>query len=332
MIKETAGDLGHVQENGSENQMVFYCFFDALHRLRVQFVGLLHQSDYVSQYAELFPKSDCPEHGKLHGFDRTGFQSNRPRGFRPANHRKSAPKTVFPEFLETTVPKHHRGHLIRYFGKLLSFRRNGGVCPFLNGGGSKNRKLFEDETEDAFFSVRTTSINAIYTNNQLYDARQGIITYIRKVYDSERKVIGYLFLDISPKYLYSNFFSYTDDLGEAVSFIVFDSDNYLQTVANEPYAGYLKYLATGQPVRTKDLRYIVATQSFMDFDAELVTLIPLKPFYRKQALLTFPIILISLVFIVLSCIIGNRESKKVVDSLTALNTKMKEAYKEFEKS
>lgn len=192
--------------------------------------------------------------------------------------------------------------------------------------------FFEDETEDAFFSVRATSINSIYTNNQLYDARQGIITYIRKVYDSERKVIGYLFLDISPKYLYSNFFSYTDDLGEAVSFIVFDSDNYLQTVANEPYAGYLKYLATGQPVRTKDLRYIVATQSFMDFDAELVTLIPLKPFYRKQALLTFPIILISLVFIVLSCIIGNRESKKVVDSLTALNTKMKEAYKEFEKS
>ena len=70
----------------------------------------------------------------------------------------------------------------------------------------------------------------------------------------------------------------------------------------------------------------------MDFDTKLITLIPLKPFYRKQALLTFPIILISLVFIVLSCIIGNRESKKVVDSLTALNTKMKEAYKEFEKS
>lgn len=191
--------------------------------------------------------------------------------------------------------------------------------------------FFSDETKDALFSIRTTSINTIYTNNQLYDAHQGIITYIRKVYNTNKQVIGYLFLDISPKYLYSNFFNYPDDLSEAISFIVFDNDNYLQTVANKPFEHYLKYYDINHPVRTGDFRYIVATHSFLDFDAKLVTLIPLKPFYQKQVLIIFPIIAISLFFFALSFILGNRTSKNVVDSLTALNNKMKEAHKELKK-
>lgn len=185
--------------------------------------------------------------------------------------------------------------------------------------------FINDETKNNYFSIRTSSINAIYSNNLIYDFNQGVISYINKLYDDDLNPIGYLFIDFNPRYIYNNFFTFTnEDMTNAISFITFD-DNYLQTSKNEPYEKYLEESVLNQAVISKDYKFLIVTKQFNMFQASLVTLIPMTAYLNKVYIVLLPMIILSSIFIGLSIYTGKRTANKVVSSLTNLNNKMLQA-------
>lgn len=141
---------------------------------------------------------------------------------------------------------------------------------------------FMASDEETFLSVRTSHIHRIY-NHVRYLPEYGIITYIVKLKDSEARTVGYLFVDIQPQYIYSNFFDYSDyaNFKAVESYIITQEGNYLPSRFNTPeHAPYLSKARLNHIVRSKDFHYLILKHDIFTEGTTVVSLVPLTPYYQ----------------------------------------------------
>jgi|GEM_PF-3311562 len=184
------------------------------------------------------------------------------------------------------------------------------VAAFMNGG------------ESSMLSIRTTHIAGIY-NNVRYLDEFGMITHIVKLKDNGT-VMGYLFVDINPAYVYGTLFDYSahPQFAGTTTFLIGEDDEPLLPAVNlRPYRQYVTESAPGRLVMSGDLSYLIGSHVLYG-EHRVVSVIPLGPYYRT--LLSNGVILIGLNLIIIggAYLLARRIERNVADPLSRLKTKM----------
>lgn len=188
-----------------------------------------------------------------------------------------------------------------------------------------NTKLFNfiNSSDFIFTSIRTDTIANIY-NNVRYNPDYGIISHIIKVYNEEKNINGYLFVDINPAYIYKNYFNYDKypNIKETKTFIISQDGKYLKSeFNNDNTSTYLDEVENEQIKRTHDRKYLIITHSYIS-NTQVITLVPLKSYYINLLWIFVCIVLTSFVLIMVSYFIAKRLTNNIIHSLSHLHEKM----------
>ncbi len=191
-----------------------------------------------------------------------------------------------------------------------------------------NREInkFFDSEQDNYLSIRTSEITNFY-NHVKYDSEYGIITYIVKLFNQKNNIQGYLFVDIKPNYIYHNFFSYSNYLNykDIETYIVTPEGTYLKSDQNS--VENLKYLNLehhGEISKiSKDKKYLIIYKKYLG-NSNIISLIPMKPFYNNLAKIGSIIFLSAVILIIISKIIALKLAGYISTPLTRLHEKMNE--------
>lgn len=193
------------------------------------------------------------------------------------------------------------------------------------------KAYYENDNKEAIYSLRTEVIPSYYSASS-YDASYGIISYINKVYQDDL-LIGYLFVDISPYFLYRTFFDYRDYtyFNNYASFIIFSHNTYFHYQNNDRYASYISEIVPDKIVTSHDHSCFIVTREIKQIDTYLSVVIPKDAYYLSFINTIMPVIVLSLAFIFLGIFIAIYISKRIVLSLSKLNTKMANASNKIKK-
>lgn len=170
--------------------------------------------------------------------------------------------------------------------------------------------FIQDDSRKSIFLARNHYIPLNYVTNILYDSNQGIISYITKVLDEEQNICGYLFIDISPRNIYQDFFSYKkyQNMQDTITIIETSDNDFLKTPQNKDYKNSLD-----------DKNYLIYTNENL---LNITTLVPMNNFKTKILQIYLPILLWSIIIVALAIFCSITSAKKIVCSLRKLNMKM----------
>ncbi len=171
-------------------------------------------------------------------------------------------------------------------------------------------RLQEDDRFDDFFRsdrayfvlLRTSNLPSVY-NSAPYDASQGVVSCVSKVYDGEQTA-GYLFADILSRSLFANVLSVTGVDDAAVALVTPSA-----TVVSQPF------------LQDDRLRNLYFTVSFAG-DGDFVFCLSLKSFYSKCGVVLAVLLAADVVCDVAAALVARRVAAKVTEPLDKLRQTM----------
>ncbi len=181
---------------------------------------------------------------------------------------------------------------------------------------------FLNSDETLLLSIRTNTIADIY-NNVKYNHEYGMISYIVKLYDTDKKILGYLFVDINPSYIYNNFFKYENYKDfKATTYIISQDGDYLKSELNtRSLVSYLDEINDNDKHLSKDFKYLLISQPFVD-NTSIKTIVPMSPLYKKLIILGSSIIVTSFILNFIAYLIAKMLADNIISALNQLRRKV----------
>lgn len=176
---------------------------------------------------------------------------------------------------------------------------------------------FYHSEQEGYVSMRKQAVAHMY-NRAFYNAADGIISVMRKVYDRDGSLKGLLIADVTPETLCSVKLVYNSFGVRSSAFLckgeLLSSD--------ETFNGYFNAKREGQ---TEDGRYFVAAAD-MPNGEKVVLFTSLREFNKRLLLMAGIIVAIDVILISLAALFANYVASKVVNPLDELLKRMTEQY------
>jgi hypothetical protein len=179
----------------------------------------------------------------------------------------------------------------------------------------------------SFWSVRNKDI-AGYYNNTHYDEKYGVVTFISKVINENNVIIGYLLIDIDPKYIYETFRNNnTDFSNDSTAFVVNSKIGVLPSKYNiSTSVDLIKEIELGLNTPTaykisSNKKYIITYNTFYD-DNKIVVIVPTQKLFDRLSHIRVILIVATLLLIAISVLIGIVLTQSISMPLKDLYTKM----------
>lgn len=195
-----------------------------------------------------------------------------------------------------------------------------------------NRSIdsFLSSSLSSFWSVRTGEI-AEYYNNELYNKKYGIVTFITKIYGQDNDTLGYLFIDIDPSYVYDFFKNGSSVyINESQTFIT-NSEKILLPSKHNSSAdtaasldAFGEYDFSTDYSLSQDRKSIIIHKNLYVNDMKIISTIPLNSLYMELNRILFALVFIIFILILVSIGLGLTLASGIADPLTKLHKKMKE--------
>ncbi len=174
----------------------------------------------------------------------------------------------------------------------------------------------------SMLSIRTTHIAQIY-NNVRYNDAFGMITYVVKL-EREGNVVGLLFVDIAPTYVYQTYFNYDNHprFQGTVSFMIGENRSHLLgSLAHQTHADYIDEALQNSNAVSSNGRYLMHAHTLHE-EHQLITLIPMGPLYATLIRTGVLLLVLNVLIIAMSYFVAQWVERRIVTPLQRLNTRM----------
>lgn len=193
-----------------------------------------------------------------------------------------------------------------------------GVPPLTEIAEEPGIAAFIGSREGSFLSLRTSHMAQVYQDMR-YDPSFGMLSYIVRLPQ------GFLFMDLNPRFIYQTFFDYRQHpvFSGIETYIQTPQGTYLKSHVNrEEHARYLEEAAPGTARISRDRRFLIIALPFAAPGSQVVSLVPLEPYYRRMQAFLFLLVGCAGLSIGTACLLGHRLSHAITEPLMRLRTKM----------
>lgn len=194
---------------------------------------------------------------------------------------------------------------------------------------NKDINNFISSKKNSFWFIRD-NYTAEYYNRNIYDEKLGVITFMTKIFDKNKKMLGFLCIDIDPNYLYSLFLDNNSGfINNSRIYISIDTIKILSH-RNEDYLD--NYLKKEISLKSNPKYWIDYKNKFLllydnlFYNNKAILAIPLTLLYNKLKNLLILLLIINLIIIALAFLMGNAISNSICKPLIKLYNKMKKSY------
>lgn len=193
-----------------------------------------------------------------------------------------------------------------------------------------NLNEFLDSDQDSLWTIRDKNIKEVIKIQVLdeYNSAYGLLTYISKIFDANKKFIGLLIINVDIMKIYDLFDSKSPEFfGQASSYILKDSKILPYPSISKTLDSQLESRIIHDKISNKPIIYnnniVFYNDLFSYSNIALVIIIPLSPFlnYLNKLIVLFAIV--SILFIVYFTIVSKLISKSITLPLNKLNKKMR---------
>jgi hypothetical protein len=184
--------------------------------------------------------------------------------------------------------------------------------------------------QSSYWLARYKNISEFYTTYPYPDRKYGIFTYVSKIFDKDKNMLGYLLVDTNMISLY-NFFNPENNalFKHSSTYIITDSNDILSA----PFSTALNRFVINDIKKNRNMKkdYLISSNKqeilvfskIPNYSDTIITVISLDTIYRQTHLLLAVMLALTALFAALSVLVSSILSKSISQPLIGLYIKMK---------